>query len=139
MKEVIQEVKFIKEFDSKYGKLYSFQVKYDGKKAVYNSKSKEQKYFVAGQEVEFTEEPRTYTDRNGNPQEYFVVKPISPNGGRQSNFGRAVQKEQSRYSGFAMAYAKDLVVAKIISREEMYDEAEAMFNIMVALDKKLTS
>jgi len=137
MKAVITEVKFNKEFESKFGKLYSFHIKYDGKSAVYSSKYKEQKVFVPGQEIEFTEEVKTYTDKDGNQKEYTVIKPPQKQG--QSNFGKALTKEKTKYSGFAVSYAKDLLVAGRISREELADQAWILFELMVAMDKTLES
>lgn len=137
MKATITEVKFIKEFDSKFGKLYSFQVKYDNIVAVYNSKSKDQKKFVTGEEAEFTEETKTYTDKQGNLKEYIVIKPPLQN--RQSNFGKALSKEKSRYSGFAVSYSKDLAVAGRIQMTELADYAWILFDLMVEMDKTLES
>ena len=137
MKAIIQEVKFIKEFESKFGQLYSFQVKYDDVVAVYNSKSKDQKKFIPGQEAEFTEETKTYTDKQGNLKEYFVIKPLMQN--KQSNFGKNLQKEKARYSGFCVSYAKDLVVAGKIPFEELATEAWILFELMVEMDKSLES
>ena len=137
MKAVIQEVVFKKEYDSKYGKLYSFAVKYDDKTAVYRSKYKDQKKFVPGEEAEFTEETQTYTDSQGNIQEYTVIKAMNQN--KQSNFGKALKKEQTRYSGFATSYAKDLVVAGRLQREELAEYAWVLFELMVAMDKSIES
>jgi glucose dehydrogenase len=138
MKTVIQEVIFKKEFDSKFGKMYSFQVKYDDQVAVYTSKSKDQNKFIPGQEAEFTEETKTYTDKKtGDLKEYLVIKPLLQN--RQSNFGKALSKEKSRYSGFAVSYAKDLVVGGRIQKEELADQAWILFELMVAMDRTLES
>ena len=136
MKAQIIEVKFLKEYNDKFGKKYSFQVKYDDQVALYSSKSKDQNKFIAGQEAEFTEETRTYNDRNtGEEKSYLVIKPVYQN--RHSNFGKALGKEQSRYSGFAVAYAKDLVVAGRLNKEELSEYATVLFDLMVALDKSL--
>jgi len=137
MKAIIQEVTYSKEFESKYGTMYVFRVKYDDQVAVYNSKSKDQKKFIAGQEAEFTEETKTYTDKQGNTKEYTVIKPPAFKG--QSNFGKALNKEKSRYSGFAVSYAKDLLVAGRINRDELADQAWVLFELMVAMDKTLES
>jgi hypothetical protein len=135
MKAIIQEVKFIKEFETQFGKLYSFKVVYDNEVAFYNSKSKDQKYFTEGKEAEFEETVKTYTDKQGNLQEYKVIKPISQK--RQSSFGKALTKEQSRYSGFAMSYSKDLVVAGKVELRDIIVYARMMFDEMVAMDKSL--
>lgn len=137
MKATITEVKFNKEFESKFGKFYSFYIKYDGKTSMYSSKYKEQKVFVPGQEIEFTEEIKTYTDKEGNQKEYTVIKP--PTKGGQSNFGKALSKEKSRYSGFAVSYAKDLVVGGRIQKEELATMAWILFELMVEMDKTLES
>jgi hypothetical protein len=130
MKALITDVKFTKEYDSKFGKLYSFKVSYDGRSGYYSSKSKDQTKFVAGQEAEFIEETKTNT--NGT---YIIVKPPMKNG--QSNFGKALNKEKSRYSGFAVSYAKDLVVGGRIQREELAPMAWILFELMVEMDKTL--
>ena len=130
MKALITNVTFTKEYDSKFGKLYSFKIEYDGRSAYYSSKSKEQTKFVAGQESEFTEE--TKTSQNGT---YLVIKPPQKN--LQSNFGKALNKEKSRYSGFAVSYAKDLLVAGRINKDELADQAWVLFELMVAMDKTL--
>jgi hypothetical protein len=135
MKAVIEEVTFSKEIDSKFGKLYSFKVKYDGEVAIYRSKNRDQKNFVPGKEAEFTEETQSYKDKNGVEQHYKVIKLINLN--KQSNFGKALKKEQSRYSGFAVSYAKDLLVAGRINREELQDMSWILFELMVAMDKTL--
>ena len=149
MKALIQSVKFIKEVEGKFGLLYNFEVKYDGKKAFYSSKSKEQTKFVEGQEVEFTEEKKTYTNREGKQVEYLVVKP--PQFNKQSNFGKALKKEQSRYSGFSESYVKDLLACGLIKPEVTDADVEhndiviatwksrsfEIFEHMVELDKVL--
>jgi hypothetical protein len=137
MKAVIQEVTFSKEKESQFGTLYQFRIKYDDKVAFYSSKSKDQTKFVAGQEAEFTEEEKSYTDRNGNPATFFVIKP--PVANKQSNFGKALKKEQTRYSGFAVSYAKDLCVAGKVTLEELPDYSWVLFDLMVAMDKSLES
>jgi hypothetical protein len=136
MKAIITEVKFLKEIDGQYGKMYSFQVSYDNERAIYRSKYKDQRKFVSGQEAEFTEEMQTYTDKKtGDLKEYKVIKPINQN--KQSNFGKALKKEQNRYSGFAVSYAKDLVVAGRLPFGELLEYSSVLFEHMVALDKTL--
>lgn len=137
MRAIIEEVTFSKEIDSKYGKLYSFKVKYNGQVAIYRSKNRDQKNFIPGKESEFTEEQQTYKDKNGVEQHYTVIKLLNQN--KQSNFGKALKKEQSRYSGFAVSYAKDLLVAGRINREELQDMSWILFELMVTMDKTLES
>lgn len=137
MKAVIDEVTFSKEIDSKFGKLYSFKVKYDGEVAIYRSKNRDQKNFIPGKEAEFTEETQSYKDKNGVEQHYKVVKLINQN--RQSNFGKALQKEQARYSAMCVSYAKDLVIAGRIQLTELQDYSWVMFELIREMDKTLDS
>jgi len=137
MKAVIDEVTFSKEIDSKFGKLYSFKVKYDGEVAIYRSKNRDQKNFIPGKEAEFTEETQSYKDKNGVEQHYKVVKLINQN--RQSNFGKALQKEQARYSAMCVSYAKDLVIAGRIQLSELQDYSWVMFELIREMDKTLDS
>ena len=132
MKEIIKKVTFKKEYESKYGTLYGFQVEYADRKAYYSSKKRDQDKFVEGKEAEFTEETRT-----GERGEYTIIKPVFTQG--SSNYARAVKREQSKYSGFALSYAKDLVVAGKLSMENIYMEATMMMDWMVAKDKELKS
>ena len=135
MKAIIQEVTFSKEYDSKFGKMYSFKVKYDDKIGIYSSKYKDQRTFIPTQEAEFTEETKTYKDKNDVEHEYTVVKPVNNN--KQSNFGKALKKEQSRYSGFAVSYAKDMLIADKIKGNDFKEMAWKLFNMMVEMDKTL--
>jgi len=136
MKAIIEEVKFVKDFETQFGTLYKFIVSYDGKRGVYNSKSKEQNKFVPGQEVEITEETRSYTDGAGNNVEYYVIKPVytGGKGAKQSNYGKALSREASRYSGFSDSYVKDLLMDGIIKPE--VDEAAESHNDIVMMTWK---
>jgi len=137
MKAFIKSVKFKEEREGKYGMEYNFIVTYvvDAveKSAYYTGKVKDQKKFIEGQECEFTEEQKT--SKSNTP--YWVVKPIQQGGYNQSGFGKALKKEQSKYSGFAMSYAKDLVVANKIELAQMSEYTRKMFTLMVELDKTL--
>jgi hypothetical protein len=138
MKALIESVTFKKEWDSQYGKMYSFSVKYDGETAMFSSKYKDQNKFIPGQEAEFTEETKTYKDKQtGEEKTYKVIKPLSQN--RQSNFGKALSKEKTRYSGFAVSYAKDMAVAGRIQVTELSVYAWILFDLMVEMDKTLES
>lgn len=132
MKAVITAVTFKKEWESKNGKMYGYQVEYDGKKAFYSSKSNPQSYFIKGEVAEFTEE----TQKNDRG-EYLVIKPIRQAFTGKSSYGKAVKKEQSRYSGFAMSYAKDLVISGHVELSKMRDAAKMMFDLMVQMDQTL--
>ena len=133
MKAKIVKVKFIKEYDSQYGTMYLFAVEYEGKEALYSSKKKEQTKFVAGKDAEFNEESRT----NKDGKKFLVIKPIYDKPGGNSNYGKQLKREQSKYSGFAMSYAKDLVVNDKVGIEAMLDKADEMFSWMVNRDKSI--
>lgn len=135
MKALITNVEFKKDFETKFGTMYSFEVHYDDKKAFYTSKVREQKNFVKGQEAEFVEEYKTYTDKNGKEAKYLTIK--LPPKEKQSNFGKALKKEQSRYSGFAVSYAKDLVVSGKLEFEELPTYAWILFDLMIEMDKSI--
>lgn len=130
MRAKITKVSFQKEYEGDFGTLYLFKVYYNNTYGLYTSKSKDQKNFIAGEEAEFTEE----TVKKGS-KEWTKIKPFRPS--QYNNFTRAVKKEQSRYSGFAVSYAKDLVIADKISLDDMHSFAEGLFNLMVELDKTL--
>ena len=131
MKAIIKKVEFLKETEGKFGQQFGFKISYNDKSAFYTSKSRDQKKFVEGVDTEFNEEERLSTKGN----KYLIVKPIYDQGGN-SKFSRAIKVEQSKYSGFAMAYAKDLVVADKIPIESMYVEAQCMIDWMIEKDKE---
>lgn len=130
MKAIFKSIQFDREVETKFGTSYKFRVQYDDKTASFLSKSKEQDVFKEGEENEFTETSREYQGKT-----YYDIKPIkkAPN----SNFGRQLKKEQSKYSGFAMAYAKDLVVAGKVEKDKMFTAAKQMFDWMVEQDKAI--
>lgn len=133
MKAKITSAEFLKEFETKFGTLYSHKIGYNGQYAFYSSKSKEQNKFVKDKEAEFTEEKRTGKDN----REYTIIKPVGIN--LMSNYGKAVQKEQSKYSGFAVSYVKDLIIADKIKIEDWEKASQKIFNVMVNMDKSIQS
>ena len=135
MKAVIQEVTFVREWESQFGKMYSFKVKYDDKFAKYDSKYKDQKKFIPGQEAEFTEEDKSYKDKQGVEHPYIAIKPVQFN--KQSNFGKALTKEKARYSAMVISYSKDLVVAGKVELKDLPKQAWELFNLMNEMDKTL--
>lgn len=131
MKAKITNVTFKKEYESKYGMMYGFSVEYDGKSAYYSSKKKDQTKFVKGQEAEFTEEQR----KNEKGKEYTVIKPIYAMG--NSNFGKQLKREQSKYSGFATSYVKDLIIAGKLEMKDWESASKKIALFMVNLDKEI--
>lgn len=134
MKAKITKVTFKEERDGKFGKQFNFEIEYDGKKAYYTCKSKDQQVFIEGQECEFTEEKRT--SKAGNS--YLVVKSLHQ-GGNKSQYGKALQKEQARYSAFAVSYVKDLIIAEKIDLDDWAGMSSMIFEHMVELDRSIQS
>lgn len=130
MKAKITNIKYIKDSETKFGIMYSFIVEYDGKKAFYSCKKKEQDKFKIGEDAEFTEE-----EKEGKNGKYLLIKPIQNNA--YSPYNKAVKKEQSRYSGFAVSYAKDLCIAGKIDFKDISTYSTVLFDLMVSLDKTL--
>lgn len=135
MKATITKVTFKDERDGKFGKTFNFEIEYDGKKAYYTSKSKDQKKFITGQECEFNEEQRLSAKGN----KYLIVKPPYQQGQGKSNYGKALQREQSRYSGFAVSYVKDLIISGHVKLEDWEARSALICEHMVQLDKDLQS
>lgn len=135
MKAIIKKVEFIKESESKFGMMYNFKVSLnDGLNditAYYTSKKREQDTFKEGVEAEFNLEEK----EGKSGQKYYTIKPIKKFG--SGNFGKALTREQSKYSGFAMSYAKDLVIADKIKLDQISEYTKKMFSLMVELDKSL--
>lgn len=132
VKAIIKSVSFLKEYETKFGIMYSFKISYEDKTAYYSCKKKEQTEFIQGQEKEFVEE-----EKKTEKGTYLTVK-LAPKE-RNSNYSRQVKKEQSRYSGFAVSYVKDLVIAGKIEMKDFETYSEKIFNLMVRLDKTLES
>ena len=132
MKAIIKKITFTKEWEGKFCTLFGFKVEYNDKFGYYSAKKKDQTKFIEGKEAEFTEETRT--SQSG---EYTIIKPIYNQG--QSNYGRALKREVAKYSGFALAYSKDLVVAGKLDFDKIYLEADMMVDWMVAKDKEVGS
>lgn len=139
IKRKIVGVNFVKEYKTKNGiDLYLHEIKFfdDNNeniiKGLYSSVTKDQKYFILNQETEFT---ITEMEGTGGKKNWFRVTPIRSGG--YTSYARAVKKEQSRYSGFAMAYAKDLVVANKINIDDMYNIANKMIKWMIEQDKNI--
>jgi hypothetical protein len=132
MKAKITKVEFVKTYDTKHGEMFLHRVEYDGKEALYSSKKKDQNKFTAGQEAEFNEEKRTNKAGTG----FLVIKPVYAQGGN-SNYGRQLKREQSKYSGFAVSYVKDLIIAGKIDIGQWKDASKDICMFMVNLDKEI--
>jgi hypothetical protein len=149
MRAKIDSVSWLKEYQTNFGTMHLHKISYLGKDGLYSSKNKDQTHFVVGQECEFTEE--TIKGKEGK-SDWIKIKPLKQGGG-QSNFGRALKREQSKYSGFSASYVKDMLIHGILRPEKTDEDAEhndivimtwkerslAIFEHMVELDKTLES
>ena len=131
MKAVIKEINYDKEVNTKFGIMQSYYVSYNDKGASFLCKEKDKYSFKVGEENEFIETSREY-----NGKTYYNIKAIQPQKGN-SNYGKALKREQSKYSGFAVSYVKDLIIAKEIKIEDWEKASEKIFNFMVKLDKSI--
>jgi len=133
MKVQIINSQFVKEYTGKYGTLYQHEIVYkvgdETKVAQYSSKTQDQKNLVAGSEADVTVETRT-----GQHGSWEIIKPAQKKQG-YSSYGQQQNREQARYSGFAMSYAKDLVIAGKVELDDMPKYTKAMFKLMVELDQ----
>lgn len=131
MKAKIKKVTFLKEKDTRYGIMYDFKVDYNDTSALYCTKNKEQTKFIKGQEAEFTEETR----KTDNGATYTVIKP--PYVDNSSNFGRQLKREQSKYSGFAVSYVKDLILSGKVSIADWKVMSRDICLFMKELDEEM--
>ncbi len=130
MKAIFKKITFDKDVETRFGTRYRFKVKYDDKTGTFLSSKMEQDMFVEGEENEFVETENDYMGII-----YYNLAPIKKHG--SSNFSRKMKAEQSKYSGFAMSYSKDLVVAGKIDHKVIFEEAKKMMDWMVEQDKNL--
>lgn len=134
MKALITKISYKGAREGKFGTEHNFVVNYDGKTAYYTSKVNPQNKFIEGAENEFTE-VEGMSKTTGN--KYYTIKPIQKGG--MTGYAKEIKKEQSKYSGFAMSYAKDLVVAGKIDLKDMFGYAIQMIDWMVEQDKAIAN
>ena len=99
----VTKAEFKKEFDSNYGKLYSFLVEFEnGDSGFYNSKNKDNPKFTVGKEADYTVE-----EKQGNKGSYNIIKPV------KKDFTTTYDKGSSKggNASFALSYAKDYYIA----------------------------
>jgi hypothetical protein len=138
MKAIVTKVIAKGPSEGKFGTKYDFTIGYkeaDGsdRMGYYSSKKAEQNTFIEGKECEFTEEERT--SKQGNV--YYIVKPMYAQ--PKSGYGQNVKREQARYSGFAVSYVKDMIVAGHVPPADWHDKSKEVFSWMVAMDKEVKS
>ena len=131
MKAKINRIDFQKEFETKFGVLYSHKIQYDEDKVgFYSSKKKEQTYFKVDQEAEFTEE---FKQSQQGP--YTVLKPIRQ--GKFSDFNKNLKREQSRYTTMGCSYVKDLIISGKIEIKDWEKATDKIVKFMYNLDKEI--
>lgn len=130
MKAKIEAINYLNSENTRFGPRHKFEAVYDGRTATFMSKDKEQTDFKLGVENEFNE-----TSVLSGEVTYYQIKKKGAPG--NSNFSKQLVREQSKYSGFAMSYAKDLVVSGAIKHNLIFQEAKKMMDWMVEQDKKI--
>ena len=139
MKATIRHIKFRKEWHSpKFNADYfDFDIGYevDGifKDGVFTTTKNPQTVFEVDKEYEITEEQREY---QGNI--YYKIKLVKENSGG-SNYSRKLKQEQARYSSFAVAYCKDLIIADKLPLDKWEQAAKKIAKAMLDIDKELGS
>ncbi len=131
MKTIIKSINFNKEVETKYGIMFQYYVSYDDKHASFICKTKDKYPFKIDEENEFIE-----TEREYNGKTYYNIKAIQSNTG-QSNYGRALKREQSKYSGFGVSYVKDLIIAGKIDIKDWEKASEKIIKFMIEIDKDI--
>jgi hypothetical protein len=131
MKAKITEINYNKEIETKFGVFHQYYVRYNDKTATFLCKVKDKYPFKLNEENEFIE-----TSKEHQGKIYYNIKAIQQNNGN-SNYGKAVKKEQSKYSGFAVSYVKDLIIADKIKVEQWESASKKIFEFMVSLDKSI--
>lgn len=138
MKAIIKKIIDKGKSEGKFGTKFDYTIAYttpDGvdRIAYYSSKKPNQTYFVEGKECEFNESE--HTSAKGNV--YFTAKPLY--GDAKSGYGKKLQQEQARYSGFAVSYVKDMIVAGKVDPDQWHPKSKEVFQWMVEMDNTLKS
>lgn len=115
---------------SNYGETSYIITFENGDSGFYNSKSEDQKTFVIGQEAEYDIEKKV----GSTGKEYFkITVPAEQKSGGGFKGGSKPQIDpRIQMISFAMSYCKDLVVAKVITKEEMEKTFDTIYRIMTA-------
>lgn len=144
MKIKVNKVTFRSEVKTQFGVMYGYNVNYLTENNVerwgsFLAKEMDKPSFSEGQEYEVQE-----TEKEQNGKIYYSIKLFKP--ASNSQYGKAKTREQTKYSGFAVSYVKDLFAHGVIIEEN--DEklmekwkklSTEIFWHMVELDKKLDS
>ena len=106
----------------------SFIIELDnGDKGFYTSKNENQTKFVSGQESEYEIE-----EKQGSKGVYYKITiPQSEQGGNWPKGGRPAPEPRVQMISFAMAYAKDLVVAGKVEMKALPETFDIIYNEMI--------
>jgi hypothetical protein len=145
MKIKVNKITFRNEVKTQFGIMYGYNVNYLNidtnveRWGSFLAKEKDKPAFIEGQEYEVQE-----TEKEHNGQNYYSIKPFKT--ATNSQYAKAKTREQTKYSGFAVSYVKDLFVQGVIIEE---DDIKLMntwkrlsteiFWHMVELDRNLES
>lgn len=99
----------------------------------FNESDKTPKKFQEGVEADI--EIHEMEGKNGK---YYKFKPEYNKGGF-SKYNHTLRREQARYSSFAYAYCKDLIVAGKLDLKKWQDAAKKAAKGMMEIDKELES
>jgi len=106
------------EFSNDYGKFFGFRYEFaNGEVGLANHKTNEPRYKV-GDSVTYE---ITGSDNFGNKRIKFIEEVKPQNGGKTRN-------GNGQYDTMCLSYAKDLVIAKIIPFEKMYEISDEMYD-----------
>jgi hypothetical protein len=100
----------------------------NGDKGFYSTKAEEQRAFVVGQEADYDIEKKV----GQTGKEYFKVTIPSEQKSGGFKGGKASIDPKVQMVSFAMSYTKDLMVAKVITFDQMDATFEKMYKIMTS-------
>jgi len=138
MEVQINSISYKKEFAGKFGTMHVYDVEYSDtstgvtKRGEYLSKSADQTTFKEGESYQVTEEEREY-----NNNIYYKIKPVRERPPGQSSYSKKLKSEQARYSSFAVAYCKDLIIADKLEVDQWEHASMKIAKAMLRIDKAL--
>ena len=105
----------------------SFIIEMDnGDKGFYTSKNENQTKFVAGQETEYLIE-----EKQGAKGVYYKITIPQSEGFKPGGGGKPMPEPRVQFISFAMAYAKDLVVAGKVEMKSLPETFDIIYNEMI--------
>lgn len=106
----------------------SFSIEFDNSdRGFYSTKSEEQTKFIIGQEAEYNIEEKI--GKNNKP--WYKISLPSDQKQFSGGGGRPAPDPKTQMISFAMAYSRDLVVAKIIPLDDMNKYFDIIYDAML--------